>query len=124
MIGTASARGLRTLGHHDLAGRGDGMQVMREREVLYVGHNGTSGAGTSILDVSAPDDPTLLAQWDAPANTHTHKVQVADGLLRRGLNPRTFPSGHPLDHCVRLTVRNREQDDRLLAAAREIGTGA
>jgi histidinol-phosphate aminotransferase len=46
---------------------------------------------------------------------------VAEALLHRGLIPRTFPSGHPLDHCLRLTVRNREQDDRLIAAAREIG---
>ncbi|HXG26568.1 MAG TPA: histidinol-phosphate transaminase [Candidatus Binatia bacterium] len=49
---------------------------------------------------------------------------VAEGLLSRGLIPRTFPSGHPLDHCVRLTVRNREQNDRLVAAAREIGSGS
>jgi histidinol-phosphate aminotransferase len=48
---------------------------------------------------------------------------VAEALLHRGLIPRTFPSGHPLDHCLRLTVRNREQDDRLIAAAWEIGTG-
>ncbi len=45
---------------------------------------------------------------------------VAEGLLARGLIPRTFPSGHPLDHCIRLTVRNRDQDDRLVAAAREL----
>ena len=49
---------------------------------------------------------------------------VAEALLRKGLIPRTFPSGHPLDHCIRLTVRNREQDDRLIAAAREIGSPA
>lgn len=45
---------------------------------------------------------------------------VAEALLKRGLIPRTFPSGHPLDHCIRLTVRNRAQDDRLIQAAREI----
>jgi histidinol-phosphate aminotransferase len=45
---------------------------------------------------------------------------VAEGLLQRGLIPRTFPSGHPLDHCIRLTVRNRAQDDRLIAAAHDI----
>jgi len=77
----ASARGLRLLAQHDLAGRGDGMQVIREGDALYVGHNGTTGAGTSILDVSTPDRPRLVAQWDAPAHTHTHKVQVGDGLL-------------------------------------------
>ncbi|MGH9885265.1 MAG: pyridoxal phosphate-dependent aminotransferase [bacterium] len=46
---------------------------------------------------------------------------VAKELLRRGLIPRTFSAGHPLDHCLRLTVRNREQDDRLIAAARDVG---
>jgi histidinol-phosphate/aromatic aminotransferase/cobyric acid decarboxylase-like protein len=49
---------------------------------------------------------------------------AAESLLGRGLIPRTFPSSHPLDHCLRLTVRNREQDDRLIAAAREITAGA
>ena len=48
---------------------------------------------------------------------------AAEGLLSRGLIPRTFPAEHPLAHCLRLTVRNQEQDDRLVAAAREIGTG-
>ncbi len=47
---------------------------------------------------------------------------AAEGLLTRGLIPRTFPSGHPLDHCIRLTVRDREQDDRLVAAARELAS--
>ena len=45
---------------------------------------------------------------------------AAEGLLQRGLIPRTFPAGHPLDHCIRLTVRDREQDDRLVAAAGEL----
>ena len=49
---------------------------------------------------------------------------AAEALLHRGLIPRTFPSGHPLDHCLRLTVRNRAQDDRLIAAAKEIGSPA
>ena len=65
------------------------MQVMRHGDTLYVGHAGTTGAGTSILDVSAPDRPELVTQWDAPANTHTHKVQIADGLLL--VNHERFP---------------------------------
>ena len=48
---------------------------------------------------------------------------AAEGLLSRGLIPRTFPGGHPLAHCLRLTVRNREQDDRLVAVAEEIAAG-
>ncbi|HZC31673.1 MAG TPA: histidinol-phosphate transaminase [Candidatus Bathyarchaeia archaeon] len=43
---------------------------------------------------------------------------VAERLLARGLVPRTFPAGHPLAGYLRLTVRDREQDDRLIEAAR------
>ena len=45
---------------------------------------------------------------------------VAEALLERGLVPRTFPASHPLAACLRLTVRDETQDDRLIAAAREI----
>ena len=48
---------------------------------------------------------------------------AAVGLLARGLIPRTFPAGHRLAHCLRLTVRNREQDDRLVATVRELTAG-
>ncbi len=41
-------------------------------------------------------------------------------LLRRGLVPRTFPASHPLADHLRLTVRSTDEDDRLIAAAREI----
>ena len=71
----------RLLAQHDLGGFGDGMQVLREGDALYVGHFGPSGMGTSVLDVSDPAAPRLVRQWPAPPGTHTHKVQVADGLL-------------------------------------------
>ncbi len=45
---------------------------------------------------------------------------VAEGLLRRGLVPRTFPHTHPLADHLRLTVRDRAQNDRLIAAVRSI----
>lgn len=45
---------------------------------------------------------------------------VAEALLRRGLVPRAFPDTHPLADHLRVTVRNAEQNDRLIAAAREI----
>jgi histidinol-phosphate aminotransferase len=44
---------------------------------------------------------------------------AAEALLRHGLVPRTFPEGHPLADHLRVTVRSPEQDDRLIAAARE-----
>jgi hypothetical protein len=37
--------------------------------------------GTSILDVSDVTNPTIVRQWKTPGGSHTHKVQVADGLL-------------------------------------------
>ena len=40
--------------HSDLGGCGDGMQVLRHGDALYVGHYGKSGMGTSVLDVSRP----------------------------------------------------------------------
>jgi len=65
------------------------MQVVRSGDALYVGHTGTTGAGTSVLDVTDPARPVLVGQWPAPPGTHTHKVQVADGLLL--VNHERFP---------------------------------
>jgi hypothetical protein len=73
--------GFRQVAHSDLDGCGDGMQVLRHGDALYVGHFGPSGMGTSILDVSDPARPRVVQQWEAPPGTHMHKVQVADGLL-------------------------------------------
>jgi hypothetical protein len=89
---TASAAGLRLAAHHDLGGHGDGMQVIRYGSAVYVGHTGTTGAGTSILDVSDPARPVLAAQWPAPPGSHTHKVQAADGLLL--VNYEQYPYRH------------------------------
>jgi len=84
---------LRAIGHSDLNGYGDGMQVLREGDALYVGHYGTSGMGTSILDASDPTGPRVVEQWPAPQGSHTHKVQVADGLLL--VNHERFQGGDP-----------------------------
>ena len=58
----------------------------------------------------------LLVGFDSPERC----AAAADGLLRRGLVPRTFPSTHPLADHLRLTVRSGDEDDRLIAAANEI----
>jgi histidinol-phosphate aminotransferase len=47
-------------------------------------------------------------------------AEVAERLMRRGLVPRTFGAGHPLAHCVRITVRADHENDRLIDAARII----
>jgi histidinol-phosphate aminotransferase len=52
--------------------------------------------------------------------TPERAAAIATGMLQRGLVPRTFPAGHPLAHALRLTIRDRAGNDRLIAAAREI----
>lgn len=81
------------VGHSDLSGYGDGMQVMPAGDALYVGHFGPSGMGTSILDVSDATSPVVVEQWPAPTGSHSHKVQVADNLLL--VNHERFRGGDP-----------------------------
>jgi histidinol-phosphate aminotransferase len=45
---------------------------------------------------------------------------AALALMRRGLVPRTFGHGHPLSSCLRVTVRDPHENDRLVEAARDI----
>jgi histidinol-phosphate aminotransferase len=45
---------------------------------------------------------------------------VAEGLMSRGLVPRTFGRGHTLADHLRLTVRAPEENDRLITAATEL----
>ena len=58
----------------------------------------------------------ILVRFASPAAAES----AADALLRRGLVPRSFGSDHPLADCLRLTVRSAGENDRLVAAAREI----
>ena len=81
MAAGEESHGLTEIGHSDLNGFGDGMQVQLVGDALYVGHAGTTRAGTSILDASDPTRLRKVTQVMAPAGSHTHKVQVADGLL-------------------------------------------
>jgi histidinol-phosphate aminotransferase len=56
----------------------------------------------------------LLVDFGSPERA----AATAEGLLSRGLVPRTFPAGHPLAAYLRLTVRDRHENDRLINAAR------
>jgi len=89
----ADIDGFVLVGHSDLGAHGDGMQVMRSGDAAYVGHFGPSGMGTSILDVSDPARAKVVRQFPAPAGAHTHKVQIADGLLLT--NHEAFRGGVP-----------------------------
>jgi hypothetical protein len=84
---------LRQVGHSELGGSGDGMQIMRNGDALYVGHLGDFGIATSILDVSSVEHPRLVKQIPAAPGSHSHKVQVADGLLL--VNEERYRGGDP-----------------------------
>ena len=64
--------------------------------------------------------PTVTNFLLVDFGTRDRAATVATGLLRRGLVPRTFGAGQPLAHDLRLTIRDRVGNDRLIAAAREI----
>ena len=44
----------------------------------------------------------ILVDFGSPERA----AEVAEGLLRRGLVPRTFAAGHPIADYLRLTVRD------------------
>ena len=81
---------LRLIGHSDLNGHGDGMQLMLKDHYLFVGHV-TGKVGTSILDVSDPASPQVVRQLEIPPNTHSHKVQIVDDILI--VNHEKYPMG-------------------------------
>ncbi len=76
----AESKNLRLIGHTDLDGYGDGSQLIRHGDYLFVGHMGSSG--TSIVDVRDPSKPRLVKRLPVPTgSTHAHKVQIAGDLL-------------------------------------------
>jgi histidinol-phosphate aminotransferase len=91
-------------------------------------------APARVADVSAERERFRAALRDAgwspePSTTNfvlvafsspTVAGAVAEGLLQRGLVPRTFPAAHPLAHTLRLTVRSAAENDGLIAMAREL----
>jgi hypothetical protein len=74
------------VGYHALDGRPAfklALQVVRDRWYLYTAH--FWDRGWSVLDVTQPAQPRLLAFLPGPANTATLQIQVADGLMLTSL---------------------------------------
>ena len=85
-------------------------RVERERDRL------AAGLRAAGWDVGPSVTNFLLVGF----GSQTRAVEVAEGLLRRGLVPRTFGESHPLADHLRVTVRDSDENDRLIAAAREL----
>ena len=79
------------------------------------------GAARSPAGRSARRSPTSSSSTSAHPSG---RRAVAEALLRRGLVPRTFPAGHVLAGSLRLTVRDPDENDRLINAANEIAAPA
>lgn len=62
----------------------------------------------------------ILADFGTPQRA----ADIAESLLSRGLVPRTFGGDHPLASYLRLTVRDRNENDRLIEAAGSATTEA
>ncbi|NND71035.1 MAG: RNA polymerase subunit sigma-70 [Rhodothermales bacterium] len=72
------AHNTRLLGHLDIPGGG---QIVVVDDYAYVGHM-KPPYGTSIIDVSDPTNPVVIASLDAASPwSHTHKVRVAGDIM-------------------------------------------
>jgi hypothetical protein len=78
--GPALARNVRRLGHLDLAGAG---QVCVSGRHAYVGHiPNKNHLGTSIVDISDPSQPRVVATITLDDHTsHSHKVRVVGDIM-------------------------------------------
>jgi len=80
------------------------LQVVDDRWYLYATHFWEPRL--SIIDVTDPAAPELVATIDGPERSATWQVQVADGLLIQGIEQRPVPWGgdlsRPGDEGVRI----------------------
>jgi hypothetical protein len=81
MSAQAAALNMRLVGQTNLNDHGDCMHVNVKDGFAYIGHMGQSRVGTSVVDVSDPRNPRVVAQLETPPGTHSHKVQVVDDVL-------------------------------------------
>lgn len=72
-------QGIRHVSFSDIGGRPDSVQVMFNRDHLYVGHMFSDGV--SILDARDPRRLSPVGFFSAGNNTRTHHLQVAGDLL-------------------------------------------
>src|SRR3954447_25316082 len=80
------AKGIRHISTSDIGGRPDSVQVMVNRNHLYVGHMFRDGL--TVLDASNPREVKPVGFFTAGQYTRTHHLQVANDtlLLANGAN--------------------------------------
>jgi hypothetical protein len=115
-----SADGVEVVAYHDLDARPVfklAMQVVEDRWYLYATHFWEPRL--SILDVTDPSQPRIVAALEGPPNTATWQVQVADGLLIQGLEHKPVVWGGdpaaPAEEGVRIYDVGDPTSPRLLS---------
>ncbi len=73
----ARSKNTRLVAHIDCPGGG---QVWVDGKTLYIGHM-REPTGTTIVDISDPARPVVIARVAVPPGWHSHKVRVANGLM-------------------------------------------
>jgi hypothetical protein len=73
----ASGKNTKHLARFDCPGGG---QVWVDGKTLYIGHM-RQPTGTTIVDISDPRQPKMLARVDVPQGWHSHKVRVSNGIM-------------------------------------------
>ncbi len=81
MAARCETENTRFVGHHDLNGVGDAMQIVKKDNFVYVAHVGYNDLALSILDVADPENPKLVRQVPKPKNAHSHKVQIVGNIM-------------------------------------------
>jgi hypothetical protein len=69
--------GIREVAWLDIAGGG---QIVVDGNHAYIGHM-DAPHGTSVVDVTDPANPRIVASIDIPAGLHSHKVRVVNGIM-------------------------------------------
>src|SRR5262245_6356166 len=105
--------------HIDCPGGG---QVWVDGDILYIGHM-EAPSGTSILDISNPRKPKLLARIDLPQGWHSHKVRAKDGVMI--VNHEAIGEGGPADFKGGLAIYDVSRPDtpKLITKWQTDGTG-
>jgi hypothetical protein len=70
---------IKHISYSDQGGRPDGVQVMVNRNHVYVGHMFSNGI--TVLDAADPRNLKAVGFWTAGDNTRTHHIQVSGDLL-------------------------------------------
>jgi hypothetical protein len=115
----ASARNTKLLAHVDCPGGG---QVWVDGRILYVGHM-RPPSGTTLVDISDPKKPKMLAHLEVPPGWHSHKVRAKDGVMI--VNHERFGEGGPEGFAGGLAIYDTKtpQAPRLISKWTTAGKG-